>query len=82
MKKLSKSKNGQQVYRTLHSVLLGGQQVMSTGSVIITKLHSFRYEGDPKNFNFDKYVNLHVEQHNQHADLLEYGELCLRLRIL
>ncbi len=33
----------------------------------------FRYEGDHKNFNFDKYVNLHVEQHNQHADLQEYG---------
>jgi hypothetical protein len=26
-----------------------------------------------KTFNFDKYVNLHVEQHNHHADLQEYG---------
>ena len=39
----------------------------------MTRLLSFRYEGDRKNFNFDKYVNLHVEQHNQHADLQEYG---------
>ncbi len=39
----------------------------------MTKLQSFRYEGDRKNFNFDKYMNLHVEQHNQHADLQEYG---------
>jgi hypothetical protein len=39
----------------------------------VTKLQSFRYEGDRKNFNFDKYMNLHVEQHNQHADLQEYG---------
>ncbi len=39
----------------------------------MTKLQSFRYEGDRKNFNFDKYVNLHVEQHNQHSDLQEYG---------
>ncbi len=39
----------------------------------MTKLQSFRYEGDPKNFNFDKYLNLHVDQHNQHADLQEYG---------
>jgi hypothetical protein len=38
----------------------------------VTKLQSFRYEGDCKNFNFDKYVHLHVEQHNQHADLQEY----------
>jgi hypothetical protein len=39
----------------------------------VTKLQSFRYEGDHKNFNFDKYMNLHVKQHNQHADLQEYG---------
>ncbi len=39
----------------------------------MTKLQSFRYERDHKNFNFDKYVNLRVEQHNQHADLQEYG---------
>ncbi len=39
----------------------------------MTKLQSFRYEGDPKNFNFDKYMNLHIEQHNQHPDLHEYG---------
>jgi hypothetical protein len=37
------------------------------------KLQSFRYEGDRKNFNFDKYVHLHVEQHNHLADLQEYG---------
>jgi hypothetical protein len=59
--------------RTLHTVLLGGQQVVSTGSAIIAKLQSFRYESKRNNFNFDKYVNLHVELHNQHADLQEYG---------
>jgi hypothetical protein len=61
------------VYRALHTLLLGGKRVVSTGSAIVTKLQSFRYEGDHKNFNFDKYVTLHVEQHNQHADLKEYG---------
>jgi hypothetical protein len=39
---------------------------VSTESAIVTKL------GDCKNINFDKYVNLNVEQHNQHADLQEY----------
>jgi hypothetical protein len=73
VKKCSKTKNGQQVYQTLHTLLLGGQCVVSTRSAIVTKLQSFTYKGDRKNFNFDKYVNLHVEQHNQHADLQEYG---------
>jgi hypothetical protein len=65
------------VYRTLRTLLLGGQRVVSTGSTIVTKLQSFKYKGDRKNFNFDKYMNLHVEQHNQHADLQEYGVLPL-----
>jgi hypothetical protein len=72
VKKFSKTKNRGQVYQTLHTILLGRQRVVSTGSAIVTKLQYFRYEGDRKNFNFDKYVNLHVEQHNQHADLQEY----------
>ncbi len=72
VKKFSRTKNGRQVYRTLHTLLLGGQQAVSTGNAIVTRLQSFRYEGDRKNFNFDKYMNLHVEQHNQHADLQEY----------
>jgi hypothetical protein len=71
VKKISKTKNGCQVYRTLHTLLLGGQQVVLTGNAVCTKLQSFRYEGDRKNFNFDKYVNLHVEQHNHHTDLQE-----------
>ena len=61
------------MYRTLHTLLLGGQQVVLTGNAIVTRLQSFRYERDRKNFNFDKYLNLHVEQHNQHSDLQEYG---------
>jgi hypothetical protein len=72
VKKFSKTKNRRQVYRTLHTLLLSGQHVMSTRSAIVTKLHTFKYEGDCKNFNFDKYVNHHVEQHNQHVDLQEY----------
>ncbi len=61
------------MYKTLHTLLLSGQRVVSTENTIVTKLQSFKYEGDCKNFNFGKYVKLHVEQHNQHADLQEYG---------
>ncbi len=39
----------------------------------MTELQSFKYKGDCKNSNFDKYINLHIEQYNQHADLQEYG---------
>jgi hypothetical protein len=55
-----------------------------TRKAIHSKLQSFRYERDHKNFNFDKYVNLHVEQHNHHADLQEYrvGPLAESLKTL
>ncbi len=68
-----KSKNGRQVWRILHAALLGGDRITATSRAIVTKLQSFKYEGDRKNFNFDKYVTLHVEQHNQHSDLTEYS---------
>ncbi len=73
VKKFSKTKNRQQVYRTLHTLLLSGQRVVSIVSAIVTKLQSFRYKRDRKNFNFDNYLNLHIEQHNQHVDLQGYG---------
>ncbi len=38
VKKFSKTKNGWQVYWTLHTILLGGQRVVLTGSTIVTKL--------------------------------------------
>jgi len=68
-----KGKNGRQVWRTLHTVLLGGDRITTTGSAIVAKLQTFTNDGDKKNFNFDKYVTLHVEQHNLHADKTEYG---------
>ena len=51
-----------------------GATVFATTAVRLAELVLLvRYEGDRKNFNFDKYMNLHVEQHNQHADLQVYG---------
>ncbi len=72
MKKV-KGKNGRQVWRILHAALLEGDWITATSSAIVTKLQSFKYEGDQKNFDFYKCVTLHVEQHNQHSDLTEYG---------
>ncbi len=43
----------------------------------MTKLQSFKYKGDCKNFNFDNYINLHIKQHNQHIDLQEYRVVLL-----
>jgi hypothetical protein len=68
-----KTKNGRQAFRTLHAQLLSGNKVVTSGSTIMTKIQNLRYDGDKARFGFDKYVQLHVEQHNLHKDLEEYG---------
>jgi hypothetical protein len=38
----NKTKNGRQVYQTLHTILLGEQRIVLTGSAIATKLQSLQ----------------------------------------
>ncbi len=40
----------------------------------MTRLQSRQYDGDRRNFDFNKYVALHVAGHNNHNDLGEYGD--------
>jgi hypothetical protein len=67
----AKTKNGRKVFRVLHTHLLGSQQLVKSGSTIMTRLQSLQYNGDRRNFDFNKYVALHVAGHNDHN---EFGE--------
>ncbi len=68
-----KTKNGRQAFRTLHAQLLGGPKAIASGAAILGQLQALKYEDDRRNFTFDKYVQLHMQQHNLHADLADYG---------
>ena len=70
--KAEKTKNGCIAYMTLHSHLLGGKQLVASGSAIMTKLQSLRYDGERRGFTFDKYCSLHVQGHVDHDDLQQY----------
>jgi hypothetical protein len=72
-KAFTKTRNGRQAFRTLHAQLLGGPKAIASGAAILAQLQALRYEGDRRNYNFDKYVQLHMQQHNLHADLADYG---------
>jgi hypothetical protein len=72
-KAFTKTKNGRQAFRTLHAQLLGGPKAIASGAAILGQLQALKYEGDRRNFTFDKYVQLHMHQHNLHADLADYG---------
>ena len=73
VKTMDKTQNGRQVYRTLHKHFFGGNKISTMSTGILSRLRNLTYTGDTKNFNFDKYVTNHVQQHNLAASLVEYG---------
>jgi hypothetical protein len=72
VKKFTTTQDGRQVYRTLHSHFFGKDKVNTMVNDILSSLKSKIYQGDRKNFNFDKYCLAHVAEHNRHASLTEY----------
>jgi hypothetical protein len=46
--------------------------VPHTQTILLT-LQGLTYTGDSKNYNFDKYVTNHVQQHNLAMSLIDYG---------
>ncbi len=83
-KKWVASQDGRQTYRTLHTHHFGRDRVDMMYNLIITTLQNLFYSEDRKNCNFDKYCTAHVEQHNLHAGLVEFGtsELRDKMKIL
>jgi hypothetical protein len=79
--KFTASQNGQQAWRTLHTHYLGNDKVDLMASNKLTTLKNLHYSGDKANFMFNKYCMAHVEQHNRHAALLEYGVQPLEERV-
>ncbi len=73
VKKFTATQDGHQLYCTLHAHFFGADKVNTMVNNILLSLKSKVYQGDQKNFNFDKYCLAHVEQHNRHASLVKYG---------
>ncbi len=72
VKKFTATQDGRQVYRTLHSHFFGADKVNTMVNDILSSLKSKIYQGDRKNWNFDKYCLTHVAEHNRQSSLLEY----------
>jgi hypothetical protein len=73
IKKFSAQQNGRQAWCILHNHFFGRDKVNTMYSDILLTLKNLHYSCNRKNFNFDKYCTAHVEQHNCHATLAEYG---------
>ena len=63
VKKFTTAQDGRQVYGTLHSHFFGKDKVNTMVNDILLSLKSKIYQGDRKNFNFDKYCLAHVAEH-------------------
>ena len=72
-KKLLKTKNGRQAYRTLYTHFFGKTMTASVQDKIIKNPQTYRFDGERRGFTFETYVNKHVEQHNLHQELTEHG---------
>ncbi len=73
VKKFTAQQNRCQAWRTLHNHFFGRDKVNTMVSDILTTLKSLHYSNDHKIFNFKKYCTAHMERHNRHAALAEYG---------
>jgi len=71
--KFTLTQNGWQVYRILHSHFFGKDKVDTMRNDIISSLKTKIYQGDRRNFNFNKYCLAHVAEHNRYTSLVEYG---------
>jgi hypothetical protein len=72
VKKFTPTQDERQVYRTLHSHFFGADKVNTMVNDILSSLKSKIYQGDRKNWNFNKYCLAHVAEHNRHSSLQEY----------
>ena len=72
VKKFTTAQDGRQVYRTLHYHFFGKDKVNTMVNDILSSLKSKIYQGDRKNWTFDKYCLAYVAEHNRHASLVEY----------
>ena len=64
VKKYLTTQNERQVWRTLHTFFFGGDRVSTMHTNIISTLKTLFYSGDRKNYTFNKYCTVLVEQHN------------------
>jgi hypothetical protein len=54
----AKTKNGRKAFRAPNTHLLGGQQLVTSGSAIMSRFQSLQYDSNRRHFDFNKYVAL------------------------
>jgi hypothetical protein len=74
IKSYAKKSDGREALIALHKQLLGGQAIQNYAAKAENRLNSLALDGTKRrNWNFDKYVIAHVEQHHILEKLIDHG---------
>ncbi len=73
IKKFHKSKDGRAAFMALKTFYLGAHYVDQMANTAENKLATTFYTGERRNFTFDKFVQIHIEQHTILDGLKEQG---------
>ena len=73
MSKSVKTKDGRKAYLALKAHYLGKNNVGNLARAAEEQLLSVTYTGEGRRWNFEKYVKVHVDQHQVLEDLTRYG---------
>ena len=72
-KAAAKTKDGRLSYRRIYQQIFGVNALAICDAACDSKIRSLEYTGDRNNFNWDRYTNLHVDQHNVKSSLATHG---------
>jgi len=73
IKPFSRTRDGRQAYKALYDHYLGPNAVNNAASQAERKLTGTTYDGEKKRWSWEKYVQVHAEQHSILASLEEHG---------
>ena len=68
-----KTRNRQLAYKRNQNHLFGRNALGNRDAVCETTIGRLEYQSEKKSFNWEKYTNLHVDQHNIKATLYSHG---------
>lgn len=63
VRSFQRAKDGRAAFKALHTHFLGANNVDTLSTNAWSKLNNTRYNGEKRNFTFERYVRIHTDQH-------------------
>ena len=73
VKSAQRTRDGRAGFQSLYNHFVGANRVDNMSTIAENKLQNTTYTGEKRRFNFERYVQIHVDQHNILDGLVRYG---------